>query len=255
MTAIADTSFLDILKSQFNNKVALREKRLGIYQLIVPLYHEDGDMVDIYIEKLSDGRIRISDFAMTLMRLSYSFELDTPNKERIFQTILAENRILEENGRLFIDTASESLCPAVLQFAQALAKVASMRLYKREVIQSLFYETLDQFVEQELRKYNPRPKILPLPSRDDLEVDYQFDLRIPIFLFAVKDSSKARLATISCLEFNRAKLPFKSVIVHENFDDLGKKDRSRITNAADKQFTSLDDFKSDAVQYFEREAA
>jgi hypothetical protein len=42
--------------------------------------------------------------------------------------------------------------------------------------------------------------------------------------------------------------------VHEEFEDLGAKDRRRITSAADKQFVCLDDFKSNAEQVFEREA-
>ena len=47
---------------------------------------------------------------------------------------------------------------------------------------------------------------------------------------------------------------FKSFAVHEEFEDHGAKDRRRITSAADKQFASLDDFKSNAEQVFEREA-
>jgi len=43
--------------------------------------------------------------------------------------------------------------------------------------------------------------------------------------------------------------------VHEDFDNLSKKDRNRITSATDKQFISLDDFRSNAKQVFEREVA
>jgi hypothetical protein len=43
-------------------------------------------------------------------------------------------------------------------------------------------------------------------------------------------------------------------VVHEDFEnDLGKKDQARITNAADKQFASFADFKTDAEMYFSRE--
>ncbi len=38
-------------------------------------------------------------------------------------------------------------------------------------------------------------------------------------------------------------------------DKLSRKDRNRLTNACDKQFTSLDEFKQNALPYFEREAA
>jgi hypothetical protein len=251
-------NYFDLLKEQFNNQVSFREKRPGVQQLVAPLFHEDGDMVDIFLEPANGAQedIRICDHGMTLMRLSYQFDIDTPNKERIFQNILSEHRVSEEKGNLFLDAKPESLYPSVLQFAQAVAKVANMQHFKREVIQSLFYELLTEFIEETLKKYSPRPKVLPISERDDLEVDFEFSIKPrPVYLFGVRDSAKARLTTISCLEFQRAKVPFKSFVVHEDFENLGRKDRSRITSAADKQFISLDDFKANAEQVLEREAA
>ncbi len=248
-------NYLELLKFQFNNRADLRERRPGVFQLIAPLYHEDGDMVDIYLQDLHDGRVRISDYAMTLMRLSYSYGVDTPNKERILQKILSENKLREEDGKLVLDTPAESLCPAVLQFAQTVAKVSSMRLYRREVVESLFLESLLEFISAKLQGYRPKEKVYPIADRDDLEVDVKFETPIPIFLFGARDVTKVRLAVISCLEFQKAKLAFKSVVVHEDFENIGKKDRSRITSAADKQFPSLGDFKANAEEFFRRQAA
>ena len=251
-------NYLDFLRDQFNNQVSFRERRPGVLQLVAPLFHEDGDMIDIFLEPANkeDDKIRICDHGMTLMRLSYHFDIDTPNKERIFQKILSENRIAEERGNLFLDARPEKLYPSVLQFAQAVAKVSNMQLFKREVIQSLFYEMLTEFIDDALKKFNPRQNVLPIPERDDLEIDFEFNIKPrPVYLFGVKDSAKARLTTISCLEFQRAKIPFKSFVVHEDFENLNRKDRSRITSAADKQFISLDDFKDNAEQVLEREAA
>ncbi len=132
--------YLDLLKTQFNNRISFKDKRPGVIQLYAPLYHEDGDMVDIFLEPTNgNGNIRVCDHGMTLMRLSYSFDLDTPNKERIFNKILSENHVGEENGNLYIDTQPENIYPAVLQFAQTVAKVSNMWLYKREVVESVFY--------------------------------------------------------------------------------------------------------------------
>jgi hypothetical protein len=251
-------SILDQLRDQFNGHVAVREKRPGILQVFAPLFHEDGDMVDIFLDLPPNGvgNVRVSDHGLTVMRLSYSYELDTPNKQRIFHRILSENRLQEENGTLFLDTTWDSLYPAILQFAQATAKVSNMQLFKREVIQSMFWELLDQFIEEKLGRFRPRTQVLPMPDRDDLEVPYAFEIEPrPVYLFGVKDNYQARLVTISCLEFQRRQLRFKSVVVHEEFENLSRKDRTRITNAADKQFTTLDEFTGNAEQFFEREAA
>lgn len=251
---------VDILKGQFNDQVSLSEKRPGIQQLFAPLYHEDGDMMSIFLDVPRDAdvdpnqKITISDHGLTIMRLSYSFELDTPNKERIFQKIIAENGISEADGTLTIESKPESLYPTLLQFSHTIAKVCNMRQFKREVLNSLFDEILAEFITSSLNKYNPAESVFPLPERDDLEVDYQFKPNgIPYYLFGVKDNAKARLATIACLEFQKNRLSFKSIAVHDDFDKLTKKDRTRVTSACDKQFPSLDDFQKNAADFFERE--
>ena len=124
------------------------------------------------------------------------------------------------------------------------------------MLASLFEELLAEFIQADLVRFNPRQTVFPIPERDDLEVDWEFRPNgVPLYLFALKDANRARLATISCLEFQRNKLKFKSIAVHEDIDKLGRKDRNRLTNACDKQFTSLDEFKQNAISYLEREIA
>jgi hypothetical protein len=46
------------------------------------------------------------------------------------------------------------------------------------------------------------------------------------------------------------------VVVHQDFKSgISRKDRTRITNATDKQFTSLDHLRATGPQFFERERA
>lgn len=252
---------IDMLRGQFGDFVRIEEKRPNIQQVYAPLYHEDGDMMDIFLDlpkdaDLSSGqRVRLSDHGLTLMRLSYTFDLDTPNKEKIFNRILLETGVNEEKGEIFLDTDSESLYPSLMQFSQAIGKICNMRLFRRETISSLFEELLAEFIQEKLARYQPVQSVFPIPERDDLEVDWQFKPNgTPLFLFGVKDISRARLATISCLEFQRNSLSFRSIVVHEDFEKISRKDKTRLTSASDKQFTSLDDFKQNAEQYFSREA-
>ena len=245
---------LDHINQGFNNRVRFREKRPGIFQLFLPVYHEDGDMIDIFVEKSENGKILLSDYGMTMMRLSYTYEIDTPNKETILQKILSENRLCENNGNLTFVTKPDSLYSDILHVTQVFMKIGSMRYFKREVIESLFYEMLDEFIFKELSEFKPRATILPIPDRDDLEADYEFTPNgHPVYLFGVKDVSKARLSAISCLEYQKANINFRSLIVHDDFEKLPKKDRSRLTNACDKQFTTLDDFRENARAFLTRE--
>jgi len=244
---------LNYISSSFNNKIHIREKRPNLFQLILPIYHEDGDMIDIFIE-YKNGDYYLCDYGLTLMRLSYNYEIDTPNKENIFQKMLSENKLEENNGNIRFRTKKESLFTDIMHVTQAYMKIGSMRYFKREVVESLFYETLQEIIFTNLIDYSPNKNVMPLPERDDLEADFELKPNgHPIYVFGVKDGANARLATICCLEYQNAKLKFRSLIVHEDFDKLSRKDRSRLTNVCDKQFTSLEDFKNTAKIFLERE--
>ena len=252
---MVQNSYIDALKSQFNDRVSIREKRPGIMQVVAPLYHEDGDIVDIYLEQASNGTIRINDFGMSIMRLSYSFELDSENKEKIFQKILLENKLHEDNGNIYLETTPESLFPAILQFAQGVARVSNMKILTRETVKSLFYESLEKSVHELLPNYNPIKNVTPIPDHDEFVVDYQLTVKDhPVYLFGIKDSSKSRLAAVTCLEFRNRKMKFRSLAVHEDLNALSKRDMKIILNACDKQFVTLEDFQNTAVDVFEHEA-
>jgi hypothetical protein len=245
---------LENIKSSFNGQVKILEKRQGIYQLYLPIYHEDGDMIDLFIVPKGKDKYLLCDYGLTLQRLSYSYDVDTDNKETILQKIIIENGLNDESGNISLATKSTSIFNDIMQITQAYAKIGSMKYFKREVIESLFYEMLDEFVDNELQEFKPKKRVLPIAERDDLEVDYEFSPNgHPVYLFGVKDATKARLSTISCLEFQKKQLNFKGWVVHEDFEKLPKKDKTRLTNACDKQFTSLNDFKSDVKMFLNRE--
>lgn len=245
---------LTYIKSDFNGRVSIKEKRPGIYQLLLPIYHEDGDMVDIFIKQKGNNKYTLCDFGLTLQRLSYTYDIDSENKESILQRILLENSLSEEEGNICLDTKPETIYTDIMHITQAYAKIGSMRYFKREVIENLFYEMLDEFIMKDLQEFKPQKKVMPIPNRDDLEADYSFSPNgHPVYLFGVKDAFKARLATISCLEYRMQKLNFRGWVVNEDFEKLPRKDRSRLTNTIDKQFTSFDEFKVNAKEFLERE--
>ncbi len=245
--------FLEVLRAQFNSHVDVRERKPNLYQLILPLFHEDGDLVELYVEPLDidQNRFRVTDLGSTLMRLSYTYELDTENKLKIFNQILAEGQVQEDSGQIFAVCDLAHLYMIIMKLHQVISKVSAMRLYRRDVIRSLFYEEFGEFVESSLGVYSPQPRALPIPERDDLEVDFAFPIgRHPVYLFAAKDASKVRLATISALEFQKHQIPFKGFLVHESFESLNRKDQTRATSVMDKQFTNLDDFRTQAGRVF-----
>jgi len=246
-----------LLKEAFNNSFQLTERKPGVFQIALPFFHEDNDMYDIFITSGKSAPLCVCDFGMTTMRLSYSdYDIDSDNKARIFNKITSENGALYSESNIYIEASYEMLYSALMQMIQIISKITTMSLFKREVINAMFYEMLDEIIQKNLSDYNPVSRYTPISGRDELEVDYSLTVNNKnVYLFGVKDSQKARLTTISTLEFKRADMDFNSIIVHEDFESLTKRDRKIITSAADKQFPDLEDFRLNGPSYFKRLAS
>ena len=230
------------------------ERRPGHYQLIAPILHEDGDMVDIYLQDSTEraGYVRVCDFGMTLMRLSYTYEVNTDTRQRIFDSILINNGVHNDQGHLYLDTPVDRLYESILQFAGCAQKVCNMRYWSREIILSAFYDDLEEYVMTELERFNPRADHSPVPEYP-ISVDWFLKYKhVDFYVFGVRGSDKAKNVAIALLEFEKEKLPFFSLVVYEDFEALGKKERAYLTKNADTQYPALDDFREKSVTDIDR---
>ena len=227
------------------------ERETGDCQLIVPLNHEDGDMVDIYLNDSPMGPdyVRICDFGMALMRLSYTFEISTRTREDIFESILINNDVRNDQGNLYLDAPVEHLYEGVLQFAGCVQKVCNMRYWGRETIRSAFYDDLKEYVTTGLTLFTPVANRIPLPDYSILNVDWTLTHNArSLYLFGVGGNNKAKSVAISLLEVKKAQLPFISFVVHEDMEELGRSEKTYLTRNADKQYPDLDSFRGDAIE-------
>ena len=129
---------INSIRASLNGRTAagfdIYPRREGAYQLIIPICHEDGDMVDIYLQESprSEAYIRICDFGMALMKLSYSYDLNTDTRLRIFDDILINNQVANDDGNLCLDVPVGTLYEGIMQFAGCVQKVCNMRYWARE---------------------------------------------------------------------------------------------------------------------------
>lgn len=245
----------NILQQQSGQMISLEAVRPDVMRLYAPFFHEDGDMMSIYLESNKDnGKIRIRDFGNTLMRVAYTFDIDTSNKQSILSDIVTSNYGTMNDGEIIIDTDIDNVFNSILQYSQLIAKVSNIDILRNEVIKSLFYENLNDFMFDAFKKYNIVEKYTPTKDKE-LVVDYQLPSEKPLYIFGVNKDTKASKVVISCLTFQKQHIPFRSLIIHENFNSLTAFNRNQITNAADKQFASLDDFRAEGIEYVERELA
>ena len=238
------------------NGVELYERRPGDYQLILPILHEDGDMVDIYLQDspLGENHVRICDFGLTLMRLSYTLNM-TEARQLILDSILINNRVENYNGNLYLDAPLNLLYEGILQFAGCVQKVCNMRYWSRETVRSAFYDDLEDYVTTELQEFSPSPDFAPMEDYP-LSVDWHLQHKNrDLYVFGVLGNDKAKVVAIAMLEFQKALVPFVGLVVHEDMEGLGKKERQYLTKNADKQYPILDDFRERAPGDIRRFAA
>ena len=223
------------------------ERRPGKYQLILPILHEDGDMVDIYLVKSprGEGYIRLCDFGLTLMRLSYTLDM-TETRQRILDSVLINNDVQKDAGNLYLDAPIDMLYESILQFAGCVQKVCNIRYWHRESIRSTFYDDLGQYITTKLKRFNPIADQSPIsayPVSADWSIKHN---KHKFYLFGVRGNDKAKNVAIALLEFQKARLLFISMVIHENMEELGRKERLYLTKNADNQYPVLPDFQEKA---------
>ena len=121
-----------------------------------------------------------------------------------------------------------------------------------EAIRSAFYDDLKEYVTSELRQFSPVPDMSPL-SDYPINVDWFLEHNNRRFyVFGVRGNDKAKNVAISLLEFQKARLTFISLVVHEDIEEVGRKESLYLTRNADTQYPVLNDFKEKAVEDIER---
>ena len=233
----------------------VRERGVGLFQLVAPIFHEDGDMMNIYMEETEDGRIRISDKGSSLMRLSYTFELDTDNKRKILNDLVLRRGGELNNGDISIVTKKSTVFESIMTFSQLVSQICNMDILSHEIVANLFYDYLAEAIEamninaRYARDYQPT-------KNPDIIVDHAFWSKAsdrPLFLYGVKDTNKAQQTTIQCLTLQLEKVPHASVTVFQDINSVAGKSQRALLNACGKVFTDLDGLAATGKEYIQRE--
>lgn len=247
-------NFFEELKSQFNNRIKLHQRRDNIYQILLPIYYEDGDMIDIFLDFRNSKSIKLTDFGMTLMHLSYEFEIDTENKNNILLRILSENHLEYADGVISCDVEVGSLFNSIMHFSQVVGKISSLSNLKKESVKSLFMDYLDDYVMKDLVQYHPKKNFTPIEEREEFKVDYRLSIanKPSVYLFGITSNDKALFSALCCLHFITEKIPFYSCMIYDDFHKLTQKNQRILMNDSDKQYWALDDFRKNGHVFLDR---
>lgn len=216
-------------------RVALSGEKVSVS---LPMSARDGDRMTAYLSQTAGGW-RISDMGTTMMRLSYENDLGrllTGARAQLFETILNENGLSEDDGKLYLDVSADALTRGLFTLGQGLTRIEDIGLWTRNRTESTFYEDLRILLCGFLPAGGQLEEnyIVPgLPSAESYPVDFRVQTGgRPLYLFGVNGKDKAMLTTIILQHLQQNHQSFDSMVVCSNIDDIPKPDRRRLMNAA-----------------------
>lgn len=224
------------------------EKLQGdLLSIQTPFYFADGDAYAIHLKTLPAGGFRISDSGLTLMHLSYEFDLDKLKdgaRARRFERTLNEVGVQFRDGELYIDVRGDALGEGVFRFGQAITQIHDISFLNRVQVENTFYDDLYDNLKSIVGEEHIEKNYLikDLPQAENYPVDFYIHTKnsLPLYLFGVPGRDKARLATIILQHLIAEKLKFNSMIVFQNMAEIGSKDIGRLMNAANDMVASVD---------------
>ena len=242
MTATAE-ALRESLCATFCRDVAVVQ-RAGALAVSLPIVGRDGDHLTAYVTPTTGGW-RVSDKGATLMRLSYENDLAkllTGARERLFNTVLQESGLQEDDGELFTEVPADALSMGLFALGQGTTRIEDLGLWTRNRVESTFTDDLRAVLVEAVGAANVTEgyEVPGLPGAENYPVDFCIQTPgLPLYIFGVGNKDKARLATIILQHLAAYTQRFNSMVVYADVDDIPKADARRLMIAANDAVPSI----------------
>ncbi|OGF67689.1 MAG: hypothetical protein A2Y62_11230 [Candidatus Fischerbacteria bacterium RBG_13_37_8] len=212
------------------------------YIVFTPFMFDDGDHLAIIL-KLESNNWFLTDEGHTFMHISYddiNFEQGT--RAEIIDRVLLSYGIKSVEGELRAYIENDNYGDALYSFIQGLIKINDISYLKRERARSTFLEDFRNFLTEKIPE-NKREFDYNDPVHDPKQ-NYIVDCRInsatrPIYVFAIPNDDRCNIATMTCLHYEKFKIPFIATAVFESQEEINRRVLARFSDVCEKQFPSL----------------
>lgn len=245
----------EMLNKSFEKWFKLRLVKPWVFQLFLPYYHEDGDMIDLFIQTFWDN-IVLTDFWKTMMRLSYYTDLDSPTKKKLLDNIISSYYVKYEEWKLVIVVDSiENIFAYVMELITVIIKISDISYLKQERVKSMFYEYFDNFMIKDLSiKLNAKVEkdyVPPFDQKKEYITPYAIlkKNKPPLLFFPVLNDDRCKDSIMTLLYYKTNNFPNKSIVVFNDFSEVNTKNSWKLIDIADRPLSSFDSNKEKILEY------
>lgn len=243
-------------KQKVCDKLSLMSEGVNRYKVMTPFLFEDGDHLSIVLKR-ENGNWVLSDEGHTYMHLTYDIDeksLQSGTRQKIITNALSGYAVSDRDGELLIAIQNENYGDSLYSFIQALMRISDVSYLSRERVRSTFMEDFRSFMAEQVPEH--RLSFDWHDPKHDPEGKYPVDCRVnsmtkPLYIFGLPGDDKVRDATITLLQYERWSLPFRSVGIFEDQEDINRKVLARFSDVCEKQFSSLTANKDRLIKYLE----
>ena len=154
--------YIETLKEGF--KCIASTNRLRV---VTPYVYPDNDLIEIFIEDLSNGRVKVTDLGETFRHLhSQGFDISSSPKRRFLtETIASRVEVELKGGQLSKTGPAAQVGNMMLDLMVATKGIADLIYTSKTYEPATFFEEVKEFLEENHFQVEPRVKITGSSSK------------------------------------------------------------------------------------------